>query len=75
MKKTLHVKSRCQQRGIREELIDLVVQFGSKARSYDGANHLILSKKNCQFISKLIDQIIKDIQEIGVIEVGSFIHS
>ena len=71
MKKTLHLKTRCQQRGIREDLLVLVQEFGTSVRAHDGATHLILNKKHCQFIESMIDDLIDQIKQHGEISIDT----
>ena len=46
-KKTKHIRTRCQQRGIKERDLDLIAQFGTKTR--DG---LILTRKDISEVER-----------------------
>ena len=58
MVKSKHVKVRCQQRGISQDQIDLIVSHGQKFRKSNGAlEYRLLKKDKDRLISTLKKQI------------------
>lgn len=56
MAKTRHIQQRMSQRGIQEEMLDLVRQFGV----YQG-DRCILNKKGCSAVLQELDRVRKDL--------------
>lgn len=52
--KTKHFQQRLSQRGITENVIEMLLNYGI----YEG-DKIILTKKNCQFLSKVFEQLKK----------------
>jgi len=64
MKKTRHAKVRLQQRGIREHLIPLIIEYGRYSHCPGGATAITLGGKGVDEVTKNVKKVLQAVPKL-----------
>lgn len=51
---TKHARTRSNQRGVRKDEIDIIIEFGKKERTREGSMSYFMTKKTCEMAQRAL---------------------
>lgn len=69
MKHTNHLLRRCQQRGIKIDMAEIIVEFGREEKAPGGAQSYMLGKKEASVVEAYLKKLLNEVEKAKGVKV------